>query len=261
MIELRAIYILWLREMKKLSRAKERIFGSLAMPIMFLAFLGMGFKNTSLPGLDHNISYVSFLVPGVIGLNMLFGSMFSGISVLWDREFGFLKEIMVAPVSRTSIALGRVAGGMTMVLIQGTLLFLLSFIFHFSMGPGFSILRIFFGIAMMYVFMILMSITFISLGLSFASNMRDAQGFDLIINFVMFPLFFVSGALAPISNLPGWLRFFCYLNPLTYGVDGIRASLTHYSAIGLPIDLTVSVLIAFGMLSLASYFFERSDSV
>ncbi len=261
MIELKAIYILWLREMKKLSRAKERIFGSLAMPIMFLAFLGMGFKNTTIPGLDRNITYISFLVPGVIGLNMLFGSMFSGISVLWDREFGFLKEIMVAPVSRTSIALGRVAGGMTMVMIQGTLLLLLSFIFHFSMGPDFSALRMIAGIGSMYIFMILMSITFISLGLSFASNMRDAQGFDLIINFVMFPLFFVSGALAPISNLPGWLRFFCYLNPLTYGVDGIRASLTQYSVFPLYVDLFVCVLIAFGMLSLASYFFERSDSV
>jgi len=132
MIEIRAIYILWLREMIKFSRSKERIIGSIAMPLMFLAFLGMGFSRASVPGISKNITYINFLVPGIIGMNMLFSSMFGGLSVLWNREFGFLKEIMVAPVSRVSIALGRIAGGATTGLIQGIMLFIISFVFGFS---------------------------------------------------------------------------------------------------------------------------------
>ncbi|MCX5748755.1 MAG: ABC transporter permease [Candidatus Saganbacteria bacterium] len=260
MIELRAIYILWLREMKKFTRAKERIIGSIAMPFMFLAFLGFGFGKMSIPGLDKNISYMNYLVPGTIGMNMLFSSMFAGISVLWDREFGFLKEIMVAPVSRISIALGRIAGGATTGMIQGILLFFVSF----SLGFNISYLplyRIVPGFFLMIVFMVLMALVFLSLGLSFASNMKDAQGFELIINFVMFPLFFLSGAVSPISNLPVWIRVFSYLNPLTYGVDGIRWALLGSSHFHIFYDLFISTLAAFFMVSLASYFFERSEGV
>ncbi|MCX5751986.1 MAG: ABC transporter permease [Candidatus Saganbacteria bacterium] len=261
MVELRAIYILWLREMKKLSRAKERIIGSIAMPIMFLIFLGFGFSKASIPGLSHNITYIQFLVPGMIGMNMLFGSMFSGISVLWDKEFGFLKEIMVAPVSRVSIALGRIAGGATTGIVQGTLLFAVSFFFGFSMAPGFSFFRIILGFLLMLIFMVMISLTFISLGLSFASNMRDAQGFELIINFVMFPLFFLSGAVAPISNLPGWVRVLAYANPLTYAVDGIRGALVRASMFPIWFDLGICLIFALLMVAIASFFFDRSESL
>jgi len=260
MIELRAIYILWLREMKKFSRAKERIIGSVAMPFMFLAFLGFGFSSVQLPGLNAQLTYIRFLVPGIIGMNMLFSSMFAGISVLWDREFGFLKEIMVAPVSRTSIALGRIAGGATTGLMQGMMLFVLSFLMGFNMGH-LSALRIMSGVLLMVFFMVMISLTFLALGLSFASNMRDAQGFELIINFVMFPLFFLSGAVAPIGNLPVWIRVFSYLNPLTYGVDGLRWALTGYSSFPVLIDLGLCSFSAFLMVSLASFFFERSEGV
>ena len=261
MVELRAIYILWLRDIKKLLRAKERIVGSVAMPLMFLTFLGFGFSGASIPGLDKKVEYIKFLVPGVIGMNMLFGSMFSGISVLWDKEFGFLKEIMVAPVSRISIALGRIAGGATTGLVQGTLLFSLSFLFGFTFGQDFGLTRIIGGVMMMYVFMLLIALTFISLGLSFASNMRDAQGFELIINFVMFPLFFLSGAVAPITSLPGWLKMVAYANPLTYCVDGIRASLIGSSMFPIGHDLLFSVASAIIMVSIAAFFFDRSESI
>lgn len=261
MVELLAIYVLWLRELKKLFREKERIIGSLAMPLMFLLFLGSSFSGGVVPGIAKNISYINFLLPGMIGMNMLFGSMFSGISVLWDKEFGFLKEIMVAPVSRVSIALGRIAGGSTTGMLQGGLLFLISFFFGFTLMPTFSVYRLALGIILMFIFMALIALSFISVGLSFAVNMRDAQGFELIINFVMFPLFFLSGAISPISNLPGWLRVLSYLNPLTYGVDGLRGALIGSAMFPIVFDLLICSFFAVGLVALASFFFERSESV
>ncbi|MFA6431290.1 MAG: ABC transporter permease [Candidatus Margulisiibacteriota bacterium] len=261
MVEIRAIYVLWLREIKKLSRAKERIIGSVAMPLIFLVFLGFSFSGAEIPGLDKDLKYINFLVPGIIGMNMLFSSMFSGISVLWDKEFGFLKEIMVAPVSRVSIALGRIAGGASTGLMQGIILFSLSFFFGFTFGPGFSLFRAFAGSILMLVFMLLISLVFISLGLSFASNMRDAEGFELIINLVMFPLFFLSGAVSPISTLPTWVRYVAYANPLTYGVDGIRGALVGFSMFPLMLDLLICVLSSIIMVSIAAFFFDRSESV
>jgi len=260
MVELRAIYIMWLRDLLKYKRARERQIGSLAMPLMFLLFLGFGFSGAAIPGLNK-IDYIKFLVPGIIGMNMLFGSMFSGISVLWDKEFGFLKEIMVAPVSRISIALGRIAGGATTGLIQGLALFFISFLFGFRMGSNFTIFHMIAGFILMIFFMAMIALTFISLGLSFASNMRDAQGFELIINFVMFPLFFLSGAVSPITNLPIAIRILSYLNPLTYAVDGIRASLIGVSLFPLIVDILVCIASSTIMVSIAAYFFDRSESV
>lgn len=246
--------------MKKFLRAKERMIGVAGMPLMFLAFLGFGFSKMAIPGLDKNISYIDFLLPGTLGMIMLFSSMFSGISVLWDREFGFLKEIMIAPVSRVSIALGRIAGGTTTALIQGILLFIISFLFGFTFA-SFPFYRIIFGFIAMLLFMIMISLIFLSLGLSFAANMRDAQGFELIINFVMFPLFFLSGALSPVSNLPSWLKFISYANPLTWGVDGIRGALIGSSILPIYYDFIICLVSSIIMVSLASYFFERSESV
>jgi ABC-2 type transport system permease protein len=202
-----AIYVLWLREMKKFFRAKSRLFGTLAMPLFFLVFLGFGFKNMPLTGFSENVSYINFLIPGIIGMNMLFSSMFAGISVLWDREFGFLKEIMVAPVDRVSIVIGRILGGITTGLIQGTLILLISLLFGFKL----NLLTLLIGI----VFMIFIAATFIGLGLVIASRMRDMQGFNIIMNFVIFPLFFLSGALTPLNNLPLAVRFISHLDPLT----------------------------------------------
>ncbi|MFC1496248.1 ABC transporter permease [Candidatus Margulisiibacteriota bacterium] len=261
MVELSAIYVLWLREMKKYFRSKERIIGSVAMPLMFMAFLGFGFSRASIPGMDSNLDYILFLVPGIIGMNMLFSSMFAGISVLWDKEFGFLKEIMVAPVSRVSIALGRIAGGATTGIIQGSIIFIVSHFFGFSLSPQYSLLRSLGAVVMMYLFMILISLSFLSLGLSFASNMRDAQGFEMIINFVMFPLFFLSGAISPINNLPPAVRLISYLNPLTYGVDGLRGVLVGSSMFPLFLDFMLCLVSALIMVAIATYFFERSEGI
>jgi len=254
MIHFNAIYVLWLREMKRFVRAKSRIIGMLAMPLLFLSFMGMGFSGMAIPGMGSGVNYISFLVPGIIGMGMLFTSMFAGISVLWDREFGFLKEIMIAPVNRVSIVLGRIAGGATTALIQGVLILLISMVIGFRV-PDLA------SFATAIVFMTLIATTFIGLGLVFASKMRDMQGFNLIMNFVIFPLFFLSGALFPLDNLPTFIKVISFIDPLTYGIDGMRASLIGFSVFGIMTDLAVLLGFSAVMIFLGAYFFEKSESV
>jgi ABC-2 type transport system permease protein len=254
MINKTAIYVLWMREMKRWWRAKSRIVGSLAMPLFFLAFLGLGFRRMTIPGLSDDVGYIRFLVPGIIGMNILFSSTFGGLSVLWDREFGFLKEIMVAPVSRVSIVLGRIAGGATTALIQAILILGISYIMGFKIT---NISSIFLAI----VFMILIAVTFLGLGLVFASKMRDIQGFSIVMNFVIFPLFFLSGALYPLENFPVWLRYISKLDPLTYGVDGLRAALIGVSSFSIFYNFIFMVIFSSVMIFLGAYFFEKSESV
>jgi ABC-2 type transport system permease protein len=245
-----AIYVLWLREMTRFVRAKSRVIGTLGMPLFFMAFLGFGFSRAQLPNLPAGVNYIQFLVPGIVGMTLLFSSTFTGISVLWDREFGFLKEIMVAPVSRVSIVLGRIAGGATTSLIQGLAILLLSVPLGFS--PGGPL-----GVLLSLLLMLLISVIFIGLGLVFASNMKDIHGFNMITNFIVFPLFLLSGALFPVENLPAQVRVFAYLDPLTYGVDGLRGSLLGLSIFPLILDLAALSLSCLIMVGLAAWFFER----
>jgi len=249
-----AIAVLWIREMKRFLRAKSRIFGALAMPLVFLAFLGMGFRKMPIPGLEGEVGYIRFLVPGIIGMSLLFSSTFGGMSVLWDREFGFLKEIMVAPVSRISIVLGRIAGGVTTAIIQGVLILGVSLFLGFKLNSPLSLV-------LGMVFMLLISITFLGLGLIFASKMRDMQGFGIVMNFVIFPIFFLSGALYPLENFPGWVRIVSYLDPLTYGVDGLRAAFIGVSSFHPLFDLALMSAFAVVMIVLGAYFFDKSESV
>jgi ABC-2 type transport system permease protein len=249
-----AVYVLWLREMKRYFRAKSRIIGSLLQPLFFLAFLGLGFNRMAVPGVEAGVNYINFLVPGILGMTLLFSSSMQGLSVLWDREFGFLKEIMVAPVSRVSIILGRIAGGTTTTLIQGLLVLLLSLALGFKIAHATSLLLV-------LAFMILIAFTFIGLGLIFASKMKDMQGFGIIINFIIFPLFFLSGALYPLKNLPWVIRALSYADPLTYGIDGMRGVLIGVNALPVVVDLLIMAGFALIMLFLGAWFFEKSESV
>lgn len=249
-----AIYVLWLREMKGMWRAKSRVVGALGMPVFFLAFLGLGFGHAYIPEIPEGVTYIAFLTPGIIGMTMLFSSMFAGISVLWDKEFGFLKEVMVAPVSRLSIVLGRTAGGSTVSVMQGMLILALSTLLGFNIRGVIPVI-------LAVLFMGLISFTFIGLGLIFASRMRDLQGFSLIVNFVMFPIFLLSGALFPVKALPPWLIPVCYANPLTYGVDGLRGALVGAEASGFSITLNLFLIsaISIGMICAGSYLFESTE--
>lgn len=254
MINATAVYVLWLREMKRFLRAKSRIAGAVAMPLFFLAFLGLGFRRIAIPGVSEDVNYIRFLVPGILGMSLLFSSTFAGLSVLWDREFGFLKEIMVAPVNRVSIVLGRMAGGMTTALIQAMLILGISLFMGFKISTILSLL-------LAVIFMIMIAMTFISLGLIFASKMKDIQGFSIIMNFVIFPLFFLSGALYPLENFPFWLKYLSYIDPLTYGVDGLRSTLIGVSSYPIMFDFAILLIFSMTMIFLGAYFFEKSKSV
>jgi len=246
------VYVMWLREMKRFLRAKSRVIGTLAMPLFFLLAMGFGLSPMgNLSGVEGE-GYITFLVPGIMGMTMLFTSTFAGFSVLWDREFGFLKEIMVAPVSRTAIVLGRIVGGITTALIQGFLILIISIFLGFKIINPWSIL-------LAFLFMILIGIGFIGFGVSVASIIKDTQGFSLIMQLIVFPLFLLSGTFFPISNLPSWLRLISYIDPLTYGVDGLRASLIGFSQF--PLFLNLGVLLIFGttMVILGSYLFNKTE--
>jgi ABC-2 type transport system permease protein len=217
------IYTIWLRNMKRFIRSKSRIVGSIAMPLFFLLFLGVGLNSVvQLPGLGE--SYIAFLIPGMVAMSVLFTSVFSGIQIIWDKQFGFLKETLVAPVSRLEIMSGQTLGGATTAVIQGSLILFL------SMFVGFPLLNPV-GFLIALAFMILIGISFTAFGIAIASRMEDMTGFQLIMNFVVFPIFGLSGALFPISSLPTWMIPLTLLDPLTYGVEGIRYGLTGVSQI------------------------------
>ncbi|HTY24504.1 MAG TPA: ABC transporter permease [Desulfomonilaceae bacterium] len=211
-----AVHTLWLREMKRFQRNRSRLIGSMALPLLFLLVLGTGYgRYFSYRG---NISYMEYIGPGIVGMSLLFSSMLGGISVLWDRQFGFLKEILVAPVNRTAIMAGKTLGTATTALIRG-LVFLIALI---ATGlVKFDPL----GIMIALVFMFLISTAFVSVGIAVAARMTDPHGFQLIMNFLTMPVFFLSGALFPLDGVPNWLMIIAHLNPLTYGVDGMRYAL------------------------------------
>jgi len=250
---LQTIYVMWLREIKRFLRSKSRLIGTLAMPFFFLVSMGFGFSSGfSLPGAPPGVNYLNFLVPGIIGMTMLFSSMSAGISVLWDKEFGFLKEIMVAPVRRLAIVLGRIAGGVTTALIQGVLILIL------SLFLGFKVINLL-GFIWALFFMLLIGIGFIGFGVAIASKMEDTQGFSLIMQFVIFPIFLLSGAFFPVTNFPGWLRPIALIDPLTYGVDGLRASLIGFSQFPLTLDLAILLIFGLLMVALGSWWFSKTE--
>jgi len=248
MRELQGIYVLWLRDLKRYVRARSRLFGSLGMPFFFLIFFSLGFRRAHIPSLT--ISYTDFLAPGIIAMVILFTSVFSGVSVVWDRQFGFLREIMVAPISRTAIALGRILGGATTAVLQGWLMLLASLAVGFSPNP--------IGLFPAALFMVLLAIAFTGVGVAFSTLMRDVHGFQIIINFFIFPVFLLSGAVFPVKEL-GFVAPLAMLNPMSYGVDGIRWSLTGYSEISPFFDFFVLFTFSLAIVLIASYLFKRTE--
>jgi ABC-2 type transport system permease protein len=245
-----AIYVLWLRDTKRFLRAKSRIIGMLMMPIFFLLGLGLGLG--SLIGYIAGGTYFEFIVPGIIGMSLLFTSIFTGSAVLWDRQFGFLKEILVTPNSRTAIVIGRVAGGATTAILQSILVVFIALIIGFNVSiTAYTILAL--------VFMALIAATFISLGLALGSMISDFQGFQLVTSFFTMPLFFLSDSIFPASSLPAVVRDITYLNPLTYGVDGLRNALVGAGTFSIWMDLGIMVLSSLVMIAIAAYAFSKTE--
>lgn len=248
---MKKIYYLWLRQVKKYLRSKPRIIALVAQPIIFLVMFGYGLGNSFSAG---GINYVDFLTPGIVGMSIIFTSVFSGLEVIWDRQFGFLKETLVAPMSRADVMIGRTLGAATAATIQGCIVLVISFFFGFRpVGWG--------GLFPAFWIMFLVALVFASIGTIIGSLLDDMQAFQLIVNFLIMPLFFISGALFPLQNLPSWLLLIARVDPLTYGIDGLRvllANLGHHD-LTLGTDVIVLVVMALVFVWLGSYFFERIE--
>jgi len=245
---MRAIYILCLRQLKRYVRSPARIVGSLGQPILFLVALGFGFKSMFARAGGGN--YINFLSPGIISMAILFNAVFSGIEILWDRQFGFLKETLVAPVSRLEIVFGRTLGGAIVAMAQGTVVFVICLIAGFRIANPLMV-----PVAILFMFLI--ALLFTAIGTVFGSVLQDMQGFPLIINFLVMPLFFFSGAIFAADGLPKALQFALRLNPLSYGVDGLRGSLTNRFTFGMSTDLIVVTILTACLLAVGSYCFSK----
>ncbi len=248
---MRTIYILWLRQLKKYFRSKARILTSLAQPILFL--LALGFGLGPVVGETGGVNYIDYLVPGIIAMSVLFTAMFSGIELIWDRQFGFLKETLVAPVSRFKILLGRSLGGATVASIQGILVFLICLAVGFK---PFSLPYLF--LALFFIFLI--ALIFTMLGTSIAMKLTDMQAFPLAINFIIMPLFFLSGALFPIDTSAKVLQIIANLNPLAYGVDGLRFALTGAHHFNIFLTTFILLAIGFAISYIGSKMFEKIEA-
>ena len=242
------IYILWLRALKRYFRSKSRMVGSLGQPLLFIIALGFGlgpiFQRAG------GGSYINFLAPGVIAQGVLFTAIFSGIELIWDRQFGFLKETLVAPVSRLEIMIGRTLGGATIAFFQGVIIFGLTLLIGFRPQNWW-------GVPGAFGLIFLTAVLFTALGTAIASNLEDFQGFQLIMNFLVMPLFFLSGALFPVNLAPDFLQVIVRINPLAYGVDGLRDLLLGTTNFGLTMDLAVIGFLTAVVLALGTYFFSK----
>jgi ABC-2 type transport system permease protein len=245
-----AIYILWLRQLKRYIRSRSRIVGSIGQPLLFLVALGFGFGPIYQKAGGGN--YIQFLAPGIICMGVLFTSVFSGIEILWDKQFGFLKETLVAPVSRINIMIGRTLGGATVAVFQGVI------VFFISLAVGFRPM----SLAMLpiaFVFIFLIALLFTALGTAIASVLSDFQGFQLIMNFLVMPVFFLSGALFPFQGLPKTILLISTFDPLSYGVDGLRDTLINVSHFGLYTDFIVLVAATVILLVIGGYLFSKIE--
>jgi len=249
--DLQAIYVMWQRQMKRFLRARSRLVANVIQPFFFLAILGFGFAPAKFPGMPSELGYLDFLTPGIITMAVIFSSAFSGVSILWDKQFGFLQEVLVAPVRRLSIVIGRTLGGSTISLIQGFTIMVIASLLGARLDPS--------GILPAFGFMCLIAFTFVGFGILLASRMEDIHGFQLVMNLVMMPLVIMSSAFFPMTNVPAWLGSAMMLDPLTYGVDGIRGCLLGFSYFPLWLDASVNLGLCALMLALGSYSFSKSE--
>lgn len=245
---MKTIYILWLRQLKRFIRSPARVLGSLGQPLLYFLALGFGFGSVFRQAGAGN--YIDFLAPGIMGMAIIFSSVFSGMDLIWDRQFGFLKETLVAPVSRFNIMLGRILGGATTAGCQGFLVILIAILVGFRPQNPWLMPAVL-GMGILVAFL------FAALGMLLGTIMKDMQGFPLVINFLIMPMFFLSGAMFPLNNVPTALSVIAVFDPLSYGVDALRFLLTGTSHFGIWLDISVVVALSFVLLALSSRAFGR----
>ena len=243
-----AIRMIWVRDLIRHFRDKVRLLGSITRPVLWLLIMGTGLRAAFNV---HGISYTHFIFPGIIAMNLIFAAMISTISIIWDREFGFLREILVAPIPRSSIVLGKALSGSTVAFIEG--LFVLVF------APFIKINIPLFNLLLLLPLMFLIAFVCTSLGIVIAARMTSFEGFGVISNFVIMPMFFLSGAMFPIDNLPHWISFVVRLNPLTYGVDLLRWNTIGIKTFALYIDFMFLAVFALIMLGIGVFEFSKTN--
>jgi len=247
-IELSKVYAVWLREVKRFTNSKSRMIGSLGQPLLFLVALGGG-----LSALVPTFNYQAFILPGILAMSLLFTSIFSGVSIIWDREFGFLKEMLVAPASRETIVIGRTLGGATTAILQGIVILALGILITGVPIP--SIVHL----GAMFVLMVAFSCFLVAVGIAIASLVQEVETFQLIMNLLIMPLFFLSNALFPMNQMPGWLSTLSQLNPISYAVDGLRLLLIGQGSFPLMLDVAVVGISLAASLGVASYLFSKTS--
>jgi len=244
--ELEGFYALWYREMKVFTREKSRIVSSLFTPLLWIVVFGGGLGSAvSLGGVNYQI----FIFPGILTMTILFSSVFFGLYIVWDKKIDFFKEVLVAPLSRTTIFAGKMMGGSIDALLQGSAMLAFGLLLRIEYNP--------LNLAMSFAIMLLLASALVSLGLIIGANMESVEGFQLIISFLVFPMFFFSGALFPTKDLPAYLLIFTMLDPVTYAVDGLRGALLGSSQ--LPMTLNILVLAGFAavMIAIGTWTFRR----
>lgn len=245
------IYVLWLRELRRYTRSRVQIVASLGQPMLYLFVMGFGlgavFKQAG-----HG-SYLQFVAPGIIAMTVLFTSTFSGIALLWDRQFGFLKETLVAPVPRFKIMLGRTCGAATVAMIQGTLVAVICFAAGFR-PVSMAALPLAIGI------LALTALVFAAMGTTIGASLKDMQGFQMVMNFIVMPLYFLSGAMFPLDNLPTALTIATRLDPLSYGIDGLRATLIGQTHFNITLDITVLLVVGVALICIGAWRFSKIEA-
>jgi ABC-2 type transport system permease protein len=248
-----AIYVMWLRQIKRFLRTKSRLISNFVQPFFFLTVIGFGLGSASFSGMPAGVEYIDILAPGIIAMSILFPSVFVGLTILWDRQFGFLQEVLVAPVSRLSIVIGRTLGGATTALVQGIIVLFIALFLGVSIQLSLSLI-------LALVFMVLIAFVCIGFGLIIASRMESIEGFQFVVSLFVFPLLFLSSPFSPLDSLPSWLRAVAFLDPITYGVDGLRTSLISYSYFPIYIDLVVLIVLSILTMGIGTYLFNKSEA-
>ncbi len=245
MSELGGLYAIWEREFKVYLREHSRIFSSIVNPLFWLVVFGGGLGSRFSV---ENVGYQVFIYPGIIVMSVLFSSIFYGAYVVWDKRLDFLKEVLVSPLRRSTIFMGKVLGGVTDGLIQASILLLLAPFFGINIAMTFAII---------YLSLFVLVVGLVSIGLIIGSVMESPEGFGFIVGFINFPLFFLSGALFPIDNLPSWLTLFTRINPVTYGVDIVRGLTLGLNTFNMLFDFSVVLAFALIMVALGTVAFNR----
>jgi len=247
------VYAVYLKELTRLKRSKSRLITAIIMPFLWLATIGTAYKSSV--RLPMPIDFLSFLTPGIMAMSMVFSGTISGVSTVFDREFGFLKEMLVAPISREAIVVGKMLGGVTQAVMQGAIILFMSWLMGMDLHSGLPTSKVILGV---FTAMLLISGSFVSMGLAIASKMSSTESFHMIMSFLIQPMIFLSGAMYPTSLIPDWLKIPVRINPLTYGVDLIRYYIVGMAEFNIAVDYLILIVYTASMIMLGGQLFRKA---